>query len=130
MPVDTQQIMDLAEQLGQLLKDHPAVDRYRRAQKSVADDPDASRLLAEFERQIEKLSVQEQSGMPVTDAQQQQLQSLQSKIVSHIKVKNMNLAQVELFDLLRKISQTYQRPLAEVAPGAAGARASAAPRLA
>jgi cell fate (sporulation/competence/biofilm development) regulator YlbF (YheA/YmcA/DUF963 family) len=130
MPVDTQQILDLAEQIGALLKDHPAVDRYRKAQKAVADDADASRLLAEFERQIEHLGRQEQSGIPVTDAQQQQLQALQSRIVSHIKVKNMNLAQVELFDLLRKISQTYQRPLAEVAPAAGGARGAAGPRIA
>ena len=115
MPVDTQQILDLAEKIGQLLKEHPAVEKYKQAQKSVAEDPEASRLLGEFDRQLEALGRQEQTGRPITDAQRMQLETLQSKIVSHIKIKNLNLAQVEFVDLLRKVSQTYQRPLAEAA---------------
>ena len=122
MPVDTQQILDAAEKLGQILKDHPAVERFKSAQKSVSEDPEAGRLLASFEQQLEALGRQEQSGRPVTDAQRLQLESLQSKIVSHIKIKNLNLAQVEFVDLLRKINQTYQRPLADVAPGAPGSK--------
>jgi cell fate (sporulation/competence/biofilm development) regulator YlbF (YheA/YmcA/DUF963 family) len=113
MPVDTQQILELAEKIGQLLKEHPAVEKYKQAQRAVTEDAEAARLLAEFERQLETLGRQEQSGRPVTDAQRMQLESLQSKIVSHIKIKNLNLAQVDFVDLLRKISQTYQRPLSE-----------------
>src|ERR1700722_7986052 len=122
MPVDTQQILQEAEKLGQLLKDHPAVERYKAAQKAVTDDPEAGRLLAEFDRQLETLGRQEQSGRPVTDAQRMQLESLQSRIVSHIKIKNLNLAQVDFVDLLRKVSQTYQKHLADAAgtPKAAG----------
>src|SRR5580704_12308622 len=121
MPVDTKQILDAAEKLGQMLKDHPAVERFKSAQKSVSEDPEAGRLLADFERQLEALGRQEQSGHPVTDAQRLQLESLQSKIVSHIKIKNLNLAQVEFVDLLRKISQTYQKQLNE---GAADGKAT------
>ena len=116
MAVDTQQIISEAEKLGQLVAQHPAVAKYKQAQKSVADDPEATRLLADFDRQLETLSRQESSGMPVTDAQRQQLESLQSRIVSHIKVKNLNLAQVEFIDLLRRVTQTIQRPLADAAP--------------
>jgi len=121
MPVDTQQILQEAEKLGLLLKDHPIIERYKSAQKAVTEDADASRLLAEFERQLEALGRQEQSGRPVTDAQRMALEGLQSKIVSHIKIKAFNLAQVEFVDLLRKISQTYQRPIADAVavPGAA-----------
>ena len=65
--------------------------------------------------------------MPVTDAQRQTLEQLQSRIVSHIKVKALNLAEVDFMDLMRKVSQTWQRPLAETAGTQPGARA-AAPR--
>jgi cell fate (sporulation/competence/biofilm development) regulator YlbF (YheA/YmcA/DUF963 family) len=126
MPVDTQQILQAAEKLGQMLKDHPAVERFKAAQKSVADDAEASRLLAEFERGLEALGRQEQQGRPATDAQKMQLEALQSKIVSHIKIKNLNLAQMEFVDLLRKISQTYQRPLADAPP--AGIHPAPAPK--
>jgi len=116
MAVDNKEIFDLAEKIGQLLKDHPTVQRFRSAQKALTDDPEASRMLAEFERQLEALARQEQTGRPVTDAQRLALEGLQSRIVSHLKVKNMNLAQLEFIDLLRKISQTYQRPLADALP--------------
>ncbi len=119
MPVDTQQILQAAEKLGQMLKEHPTVERFKAAQKAVSEDAEAGRLLAEFERQLESLGRQEQQGRPVTDAQRMQLESMQSKIVSHIKIKNLNLAQVEFVDLLRKISQTYQRPIADGTPGPA-----------
>jgi cell fate (sporulation/competence/biofilm development) regulator YlbF (YheA/YmcA/DUF963 family) len=124
MAVDTDQIMQEAEKLGQLVAQHPAVARYKQAQKSVAEDPEAGRLLADFDRQLETLGRQEQSGMPVTDAQRVQLESLQGRIISHIKIKALNMAQVEFVDLLRKVTQTIQRPLADApqgAPGAAGA---------
>jgi cell fate (sporulation/competence/biofilm development) regulator YlbF (YheA/YmcA/DUF963 family) len=108
MPVDTQQIMDEASKLGDIVAQHPAVIRYKDARSAIEKDPDATRLLAEFDRQLEALGRQQQSGMPVTDAQQQSLQVLQNKIVSHLKIKAMNLAQVEFTDLLRRITQTIQ----------------------
>jgi len=137
MAVDTQQIMDAAEKLGQMVAEHPAVARYQAAQKAVAEDAEASRLLTEFDKTLEKLSRQEQAGMPVTDAQQQQLQAIQSRIVSHIKVKALNIAQVEFIDLLRKVNQIVQKPLhvspqgaAPTAEPAMGGSGFAGPRLA
>jgi cell fate (sporulation/competence/biofilm development) regulator YlbF (YheA/YmcA/DUF963 family) len=119
MPVDTQQIMEAAENLGKLLAQHPAVEKYKQAQRAVAEDPEAGRMLAEFDRQIETLGRLEQSGVAVTDAQRMQLETLQSRIVSHIKIKALNMAQVEFVDLLRKVGQTYQRPLMETGGGGA-----------
>ena len=113
MPVDTNQILAEADKLGQLVAQHPAVERYKNAQKAVAEDPDANRTMAEFERQLESLARQEQTGMPVTDAQRQQLESLQSRIVSNVKVKNLNMAQVDFIDLLRKVNQAVQSKVVE-----------------
>ena len=131
MPADDGEIMSAAEKLGQLVSQHPAVDKYKQAQRSVADDPDASRLMSEFGRQIETLSRQEQGGMRVTDAQRQQLENLQTQIASHIKVKALNMAEVDFTDLLRRVSQTWQRPLGEALGGArrggAGAGAGGGP---
>src|SRR5215212_1636058 len=115
MPVDTNQILAEADKLGQLVAQHPAVERYKQAQKSVADDPDANRAMADFERHLETLARQEQAGMPVTDAQRQQLEAVQSRIVSNIKVKALNMAQVEFIDLLRKVNQAVQGKVVDVA---------------
>jgi cell fate (sporulation/competence/biofilm development) regulator YlbF (YheA/YmcA/DUF963 family) len=120
MPTDTQSILDSAEKIGQMVKEHPSFERYRSAAKSVSEDPEAGRLVSDFNRQLESLMRQEQAGMPVTDAQHQQLESLQQRIASHIKMKALHLAQVEFYDLMRKITQTIQKPLAEVPAGGAG----------
>ena len=117
MASDTQSILDAAEKIGQMVKEHPAFEKYRAAAKSVGDDPEAGRLVADFNRQLETLMRQEQSGMPVTVAQHQQLESLQQRIASHIKMKALHMAQVDFYDLMRKITQTIQKPLAEVAGG-------------
>ena len=130
MPVDTQQIMDEASKLGDLVAQHPAIVRYKDARKAIEQDADATRLLAEFDRQIEALARQQQSGLPVTDAQQSQLEALQSRIVSHLKIKAMNLAQVEFIDILRRITQTIQGRLSlQEAPAGAPQAASGGPRL-
>jgi cell fate (sporulation/competence/biofilm development) regulator YlbF (YheA/YmcA/DUF963 family) len=114
MPADTQQIMDEAVKLGKLVAQHPAIARYKEARRAVDQDSEATRMLGEMDRQIESLTRQAQAGMPVTDAQQQQLETLQNRIVSHIKIKALNLAQMEFVDLLRKVSQTIQRQVADV----------------
>jgi cell fate (sporulation/competence/biofilm development) regulator YlbF (YheA/YmcA/DUF963 family) len=130
MPVDSEQILQEAEKLGQLVAQHPAVSRYKQAQKAVAEDPEAGRLLSDFDRQLESLARQEQTGMPVTDAQRMQLESLQSRIISHLKIKALNMAQVEFVDLLRKVTQTIQRPLADQPPGGNGGAGGGAARIA
>lgn len=122
MPIDTQQILDAADKLGDMVAQHPSVAKYKDAQKMVASDPDASRLLNEFNRLLETLARNEQSGLPVTDAQRTQLENLQSQIMSHIKIKALNLAHVDFYDLLRKVTQAIHRPLQEGA--AAGSPAS------
>jgi cell fate (sporulation/competence/biofilm development) regulator YlbF (YheA/YmcA/DUF963 family) len=127
MAVDTQQLMQEAEKLGRLVAQHPAVARYKSAQKAVSDDPEAGRMLADMDRQIESLSRQEQSGMPISDAQRAALEAAQNRVVSHIKIKNWNMAQVDFIDLLRKITQTIQRQLGDQpAPGADGGSSSGA----
>ena len=118
MPVDTDQIIAEAEKIGQLVLQHPAVVRYKAAQKAVEDDPEATRLLNDFTRQMDTLERQMQAGMNVTDAQRAGIEALQSRIVSHLKIKALNLAQVDFVDLLRKITQTIQKPLSDTPLGA------------
>ena len=128
MPVDTQQIMDEAEKLGKIVAQHPAIARYKQAQRAVADDPEAGRMLADLDRQIETLARQEQSGLPISDAQRAQLEAAQNRVVSHIKIKNWNMAQVEFVDLLRKVTQTIQKPVMADGNGSGPAPAASAPR--
>jgi len=127
MAADTQQIMAEAEKLGQLVAQHPAVQRYKDAQRAVANDPEAGRLLQEFDRAIETLGRQEAAGMPVTDAQRMQLEGVQSRVISHLKIKALNLAQVEFVDILRKVNQSIQAQVQGSGAAGGGSAPGAAP---
>lgn len=117
MPADTQTILDAADKLGKLIAEHPALQKYADAQKAVAADPETSRLFQQFDAEVARLSQLEQSGQPMTEQQQMRLQAMQQTIASNLKVKAFSLAQVELTDLLRKVSQTWQKPVAEAQSG-------------
>jgi hypothetical protein len=50
------------------------------------------------------------------------------RIVSHIKIKALNMAQVEFVDLLGQVSRTYQRFLTNSAAPASGGSKLTMPR--
>lgn len=130
MAVDTQQILDAADKVAELLAQHPAVEKFKQAQKALQEDPDATRLLQEFNSVITQLSHNERAGLPPTEEQRRKFESLQTQIASHLKFKSYSLAEYELTDLLRKISQTWQKPLARQGASAGSApAASAGPSL-
>lgn len=128
----TESILEASAKLGDALAAHPAVSKYKDAQKAVSTDPEAGRLLAEFEKELTVLSRQEQQGLPVTDAQQMKLQQLQARIVSNLRIKALNIAEVDFYDLLRKVNQTMLRPVGGGMAGGAPqgqAPAPAGPRI-
>ena len=86
-----------------------------------------SSLMGDFGKQIETLARQEQSGVPMSDAQRMTLESIQTRLASNLKVKALNMAEVEFTDLLRKVSQAWQKPLAEQSRAAAAP--AAGPRV-
>ncbi|MEM8873730.1 MAG: YlbF family regulator [Planctomycetota bacterium] len=112
MPADEQEIMDLAKKLGDLVAEHPAIKKMADAQKSVAEDAEAGKMLGEFEQKIAVVSRNEQMGQPVTPQERAELESLQQKIASNLKVQNLDAAQVDFTALLRKVSQAWQQPIA------------------
>lgn len=131
MPTDTQALLDAANKLGDLLNEHPAVEKFKQAQKALQDDPDASSLLKNFNSVLTQIAHNERAGMPPTEEQRTKFEALQTQIASHLKFKSYSMAEYELTDLLRKISQAWQKPLARVGAGSAGGAdpQGASPRL-
>jgi cell fate (sporulation/competence/biofilm development) regulator YlbF (YheA/YmcA/DUF963 family) len=120
MPSDIQQILDQADKVGQLVAQHPAVAKYKEVQKSLSQDAEATRLLTEFNRQLMTLGRQEESGMPVTDAQRFGLESLQGQLAANLKVKALNVAQVEFVDIMRRVSDQIRKHVSDTPQAARG----------
>ena len=67
--------------------------------------------------------------MPVSDAQRHQLESLQTQLASHLKIKALNMAQVEFIDLLRRVSDSIRSKISDQPNGPGpSAGAGAGPR--
>ena len=97
------------------------------AQKALQDDPVASKLLKDFNSVLTQISHNERAGMPPTEEQRKKFESLQTQIASDLKFKSYSIAEYDLTDLLRKISQTWQKPLAGARGAAGGAGGGASP---
>jgi cell fate (sporulation/competence/biofilm development) regulator YlbF (YheA/YmcA/DUF963 family) len=108
------EIIDVAGKLGEMLASHTAFTKYRDAQKAVSTDPEAGKLLGDFEKEIMQLARLEQQGMPPTDAQQQKVVALQTRIASNLRIKQLNIAEMDFMDLLRRVNQTMLRPVGMV----------------
>ena len=119
-----------AAKLGELVAAHPAIKKFADAQKALSADDEANRLLSDFDRKVQVMARNEQMGQPVTPAERQAVESLQAKLASNLKVKAFSIAQVDMTDFLRKVSQVWQRPVAEAqGPAEQPSAQPAGPRL-
>ena len=128
-PQEQQEMMDLARKLGELVAKQPAMRKYAEAQEALSKDAEATRLLGDFERRAAVLMRNEQMGQPVTEAERRELEGLQQQIASNIRVKAYSIAQTNMTDLLRRVSQAWQRPVAEAQGGARRAAPGAGPGM-
>ncbi len=106
------EIMETAAKLGELVAKHPAIAKYADAQEGLRKDPEAARLLQQFEQRAMVLARNEQYGQPVSQVERQELEALQAQLASNLRVKAFSIAQADMTDLLRKVSQTWQKPVA------------------
>lgn len=107
------QIMDTAAKLGDLVAKHPAIQKYAEAQEALSNDAEATRLLQQFEQKAMVMARNEQMGQPISQNERQELEQMQTTIAGNIRVKAFSIAQTDMTDLLRKVSQTWQKPVAK-----------------
>jgi cell fate (sporulation/competence/biofilm development) regulator YlbF (YheA/YmcA/DUF963 family) len=122
------EILETAGKLGDLVAKHPAIEKYTQAQQAMAKDGEAGRLLQQFEQRAMVIARNEQMGQPVTPSERQELERMQATIAGNLKIKAFSIAQTDMTDLLRKVSQKWQGPVAK-AQGQDEAPAPAGPSL-
>jgi len=99
----TQEILDAAKKVGQMVAEHDATKKLESALKALESDTDAQRAIADFNRHLQTLAQKEQSGKPIEVQDKQKLESLQQAVVMNINLRNFQTAQMDYVDLLRKI---------------------------
>lgn len=119
----TQDILDAAKKLGNLISEHDVAKKVESAAKRLDDDRDAQRALTDYNRHLQALSEKEQKGQPIEVEDKHKLQSLQNAVIRNPLLREFQTAQMDYVDLLRKVDEA----MTGEAPGPAAAAAPGSP---
>lgn len=110
-----QELLSKARELGGMLAKHPAVEKLNTAMQAMDDDVDAQRAMADLERHGQALAEKERSGQPVEVDDKRKLQELQMKVVGSKTLRDMQAAQMDYVDLMRRVDQAMTESLPTLA---------------
>ena len=98
-----QDILELASKLGKLIAEHDAVKNLESASKAFDADVTAQRALTDYQRFAQSLQQKAAQGSPIEVADKQKLESLQQAVVTSPLLANVQRAEMDYADLLRKV---------------------------
>lgn len=118
----TQDIVEQATKLGKLLLDHDAFKNREAVLRKLQADTGAQRLLNDLNRHIQTLAEKEMSGKPIEVEDKHKLEKLQGAVVTNPVLRDLQMAEMDYADLLRKINEAVigntepQSPAAATSP--------------
>ncbi len=104
----TDDVTAAAKKVGEVLADHAAVTALKDATKAFRDDPATQRALLDFNRALQEVAAKEQQGQPIEVSDKHKLRDAQDAVVLNPLLGRMQQAQMDYFDLLRKIDASIQ----------------------
>ena len=124
----TQEILDAAVNLGKLIATHEAAKKFEGVMKKLEGEVEAQRLLNDYHRHLSKLGEKEAKGEPIEVEDKRQLESLQNQVVNNAVLRDIQMAQMDYLDLMRRVDEAISggpKP-AGGAPGVADLGAASA----
>lgn len=101
----TQEIVDAARKVGELIAEHDAAKKMEDVLKRLEDDRDAQRILTDYNRQVQEVAQKEMQGQPVEVEDKRKLEDLQKKVVTSPVLRDLQMAQMDYVDLMRKVDE-------------------------
>lgn len=100
-----EEILELARKLGTALANDNRFRGLREAEKKVAADAEANKLLEDFQAQSQKIRELERRMQPVEVEDKRRLRDLHEKVAGHPLIKELTKARVEYAELMRQVNQ-------------------------
>ena len=100
-----EEILELAQKLGHLLRNDNRFHALMEAEKKVAADAEARKLLEDFQAQSRKVMDLEQRRAPVEPEDKRRLRDLHERIAAHPLIKELTKARMEYADLLGRVNR-------------------------
>lgn len=98
-----QDILEQATKLGELIAEHDAVKKMASATKAFEADVASQRAMADYQRFAQALQQKAQSGGAIEVEDKASLEKLQQAVITNPLLANMQRAEMDYLDLLRKV---------------------------
>lgn len=102
----TQEILDSAQALGKQIGTHEASIKFEKSLKALQADVEAQRLLNDYQRHMAKIAEKESKGDPIEVEDKRQLEDLQSQVVNHPTLRDLQVSQMDYLDLMRQVDES------------------------
>ncbi|MBN1436689.1 MAG: YlbF family regulator [Sedimentisphaerales bacterium] len=96
-------LIELSRRLGRQIAAHERTVLMQNAQKALQEDPDARKLVEDFQKQAEKIHKLEQENKPIEVADKHQLEAYENQMSSNDKVREFSRRQADYVEMMRKI---------------------------
>lgn len=98
-----QEIIELASKLGELIGEHTATKAMASAAKAFEADISSQRAMTDYQRFAQSLQQKAQQGGAIEVEDKQKLEQLQQAVITNPLLANMQRAEMDYLDLLRKV---------------------------
>ena len=109
--MELESIINHATQLGQLLARHERVKSFLAAQKELESDADATKILIEYQQQVQKIQAQTEENKPIEVDDKRRLEQLQGKLVANEVLKKLTAAQADYVQLMNQVNSAIESHL-------------------
>lgn len=96
-------ILEQASQLGELIAEHDTVKKLESASKAFEADIASQRAMTDYQRFAQSLQEKAQQGGAIEVEDKRKLESLQQAVITNPLLANMQRAEMDYLDLLRKV---------------------------
>lgn len=96
-------ILEQATKLGELLAGHDALKQLASATKAFEADINSQRAMTDYQRFAQSLQEKAQQGGAIEIEDKRKLEDLQQAVITNPLLANMQRAEMDYLDLLRKV---------------------------
>jgi len=97
------EILEQATKLGEMLASHDAAKQLESATKAFEADVNSQRAMTDYQRFAQTLQQKAQSGGAIEVDDKRKLEQLQQGVITNPLLANMQRAEMDYLDLLRKV---------------------------
>ena len=96
-------ILEQAGKLGELIAEHDATKKLESASKAFEADVNSQRAMTDYQRFAQTLQEKAQQGGAIEVDDKRKLETLQQAVITNPLLANMQRAEMDYLDLLRKV---------------------------